>query len=179
MHFGTAANRNYKWFSIVAMEENNPATDPWPPTEEIRTGECSPGSSGAGTGYQGLSVLTDALRWPTCRNDDFNAMFQAIADGVIAGAQLSCEWEIPPPPPGEMFNPDKVNVRYTPGAGSPRDVLFAGSEADCGPQGGWYYDDPTNPTVVKVCPATCDEIRVDNSGKIDVLFGCDTNPIPK
>ncbi len=174
-HFGTAASRNYNWFSIVAMSENAPASEPWPPTAPIQTGECSPGSDGAGTGYQGLSVLTGGLRWPTCRNDDFDAMFQAIAQGVIAGAQLSCEWDIPAPPAGQTFDKDLVNVRFTPGAGAPEDIFFHQSAGDCGPSGGWYYDDNTSPTRVLACDATCDVITRDENGRIDVLFGCETN----
>jgi hypothetical protein len=58
-------------------------------------------------------------------------------------------------------------------------VYFAESAAACGPEGGWYYDDPLNPTRVLVCPATCNTITNDLQGRIDILFGCGTVPVPK
>lgn len=71
-----------------------------------------------GVGYQELSRMTEALRYPSCYNDDFDDVFNAIAEGVIEGAKLSCEWEIPPPPDAEEFDKDNVNVEYQPGDGS-------------------------------------------------------------
>lgn len=174
-HFGTAEERNYRWHSIVAMVENDPVTKPWSPTDPIQTSNCSPGSSGPGTGYQALSRMTGGLRYPTCENDNFNAIFNAIAEGIVAGAQLNCEWDIPEPPNGQTFDKELVNVRYTPGDGSaPEDIAFVSNAGDCTDDGGWHYDDDANPTQVVACPATCSKMKRDTSGRIDVLFGCKT-----
>ncbi len=170
--FGTAANRNYNFFSIVAMSENTPPTDPWPFTAPIQTSNCSPGSSGPGTGYQGLSILTEALRWPTCRNGDFNAVFQAIAQGIIDNTQVACEFDIPTPDAG-IIDPSKVQVQYTPG-GTGTPVLYSpvADQAACATSDGFYFDDPMAPTKIFLCPTTCTTVQADPDAKINVLFGC-------
>jgi hypothetical protein len=37
--------------------------------------------------------------------------------------------------------------------------------------GGWYYDNPTAPTLIKLCDSTCQSL---SGGSIQVEFGCDT-----
>jgi hypothetical protein len=51
------------------------------------------------------------------------------------------------------------------------------TEADCGPGGGWYYDDNANPQSIRVCPSTCAAIQSDLDGRIDILFGCRTENV--
>jgi hypothetical protein len=46
-----------------------------------------------------------------------------------------------------------------------------GGLPDCGAAGGWYYDNPQNPTKIIMCPTTCDEVQ---GGKVTVVFGCET-----
>ena len=137
-----------------------------------------PAAARPGTVYQDLVAKTGGVSGDLCLQN-FKPVFDQIATGVITAAKLDCEWEIPPPPDGELFVPGEVNVRYTSSAGLEQDVLFVGTPADCGAAGGWYYDDPQNPSKVLACPTTCDEIRLDENGKIDVLFGCATIVQPK
>ncbi len=184
--------RNYSWYSIVGMAGNDPESPtPLGPDEPVETLCCqgdgdavdcprsnnAPLSDGvrAGEGYQELSRLTGALRYPSCYNDNFDDVFNAIAEGVIEGAKLSCEWAIPDPPRGEVFDKNKVNVEYRPGGGgTPVTILKVPTLEDCGDSGGWYYDDEDEPTLVLACPATCDVLTADPAGQIGVLFGCET-----
>ena len=55
-------------------------------------------------------------------------------------------------------------------------AVMAGSVTACGAFGGWYYDDEANPSTIILCPATCETVRGDESGKISVVLGCDTIP---
>jgi hypothetical protein len=94
---------------------------------------------------------------------------------VIRGTALGCTYSIPVPTTGE---PDftKVNVRYTPGGGG-KAVVFPHyqDKASCPTTGdGWYYDDPTAPKQINLCPKTCDEVSADLQGSIEVLLGCKT-----
>ena len=45
-------------------------------------------------------------------------------------------------------------------------------------RGGWYYDvDPTGggkPASIVTCPATCDRLKMDQTGKVDIVLGCRT-----
>jgi hypothetical protein len=93
---------------------------------------------------------------------------------AIQQQALGCEYAIPQP---QMGNLDftKVNVQYTPGGGMPVLLGNVANAAACDPQsGGWYYDNPANPTKIMLCPATCSTVQVDPSGEIEILLGCDT-----
>ena len=169
--FGTAQNRNYNWYSIVGMKENSPSNVPWPATAPIQTGSCSPGSSGAGTGYQALSKLTGGLRWPMCQNNNFDAIFQAIAQGVVQSATVACDFDIPNPGAG-VIDFAKVQVRYTPGSGQPTSYNPVAGAGACGQGDGFYYDNPASPAKILLCPTSCTTVQNDSQAKIDVLFGC-------
>ncbi|MBX3181349.1 MAG: hypothetical protein KIT72_14270 [Polyangiaceae bacterium] len=169
LHFGDlTGERNYRFYSIVGLAANNPSTTPWPPTEPIQNGRCSPGSAGNGTGYQALSIMTEGLRYPSCDNDNFDSIFLAIADGVIAGSQVACEFDIVPPSNGEQIDLETVLVTYTPGGGGAEQVFNqVPNEAACTP-GAFYIDSDR----VILCPATCSVVQADDAANIGILFGC-------
>ena len=176
--FGTAEERNYRWHSIVGLSENTPATEPWPPTAPIQTGRCGEqGESVApGTGYQALSELTGGLRYPICQHQNFDAVFQALAESVVTGSRLACEWELPEPESGEPLDPTQVNVEYTGGGMDTSAVIpkVEGGALSCTDNGGWYYDDEENPTRILTCPATCAVLEADPEGSVDIALGCAT-----
>jgi hypothetical protein len=111
---------------------------------------------------------------------NFQPVFDDLATQIITGSQtLDCQWTIPPPPAGQTFDSTKVNVKFTDSNGMQKDILYASSQAACDPvNGGWYYDNNTNPTIIYACPASCTEIQAATSGKIDILFGCETVSLP-
>jgi hypothetical protein len=102
---------------------------------------------------------------------DLLAALQAIQATVLA-----CSFAIPESPdPDKPVDPKQVNITYTPGGSStPQTIKQVPSEADCGPDGGWYYDDPSSPSIIYLCPATCDMVQADESGKVSVVLGCAT-----
>ncbi|NUP06177.1 MAG: VWA domain-containing protein [Polyangiaceae bacterium] len=103
--------------------------------------------------------------------DELLAALQAIR-----GEQLACEITIPEPTEGD-FNPDLVNVTFTPGGGGAEQTFGkVNDEASCGSSGGWYYDDNANPTMIILCPSTCEAVQGDGDGKIEVVLGCETIP---
>lgn len=134
---------------------------------------CTPLPADKGQVYLDLVQQTGGIVGDLCIQD-FGPVFQDMATGVVQSAQLSCDYDIPPPPQGQMLDPGKVNVNYTPSGQAEMPILFVMSPADCGMQGGWYYDNPAAPTKIVMCPTTCDVLKADMSGKIEVLFGCET-----
>lgn len=166
--FGTAAERNYAFYSIVAMEANNPPTTPWPPTEPVTTGEC-PTAANPGTGHQALSVLTNSLRFPICDTTSYDAVFQAIAAGVISGAKIDCEFPVPTPPAGQDIDLKSVVVSYTPSAGgSAVDFVQVPNAAAC-TANAFYIE---NGMTIRLCDGTCDLVQDDDMAKIDIEFKC-------
>ena len=134
--------------------------------------------AGTGNVYEQLRQQTGGVSGDMCTTD-FAPVFKALAQAVITGTKLSCEWAIPPPPAGQMFDPKLINVIYTPDGAAPRDLFNVPSAADCSTLGGWYYDDNAKPTKVLACPTTCTEIQADMKAKIAVAFGCKTRVIVK
>jgi len=87
----------------------------------------------------------------------------------------ACLFQIPQPDVGvvdfEMIN---VNLVDPADPENPTTVYGVGTEAGCDPTtGGWYYDDPAAPEMILLCPATCDEVRV-NGLDVEILMGCAT-----
>ncbi|MBN1610563.1 MAG: hypothetical protein JW940_28290 [Polyangiaceae bacterium] len=39
---------------------------------------------------------------------------------------------------------------------------------------GWRYDNPSAPTKIILCPATCAAVQTDLEGHLDFELGCDT-----
>ncbi len=95
----------------------------------------------------------------------------------IQGEQLACEFGIPMPSNGQPLDPALVNVGFTPGGSMDEQILGnVGSLAECGTGANWYYDNPTNPTQIILCPSACDTAKADDTGTIKVTVGCTTIP---
>lgn len=132
-----------------------------------------PSAAKQGSVYQELVQQTQGVSGDLCLQN-FKPVFDQLAQGVVASSKLSCGWKIPPAPAGETFDKSKVNVQFTAGDGQQTTFGKVGSAAECGPSGGWHYDNEQNPTMVLVCPETCKAIQADAQAKIDVQFGCAT-----
>jgi hypothetical protein len=97
----------------------------------------------------------------------------------IRGAALACEYQIPPPTGGPI-DFSRVNVRYS-GGGASENIPYVERADRCDPmRGGWYYDVPPSmgvPTRILTCDATCRRFKTDQSGKVELVFGCGTQVI--
>jgi hypothetical protein len=89
----------------------------------------------------------------------------------IRSVSLTCNFVIPPPPPGQTLDRNKVNVVYQPSSGAPTVLPYS---SDCSNANGWHYDDPNAPTKIEVCPSSCATAQSDRNGKITLAFGCVT-----
>ncbi len=71
-----------------------------------------------------------------------------------------------------------MNVTLTPSGGKTQDLLQATDAASCPASGGWYYDNPSAPTKLLLCPATCNTVKADAKASVNILMGCKTNTVP-
>jgi hypothetical protein len=135
------------------------------------TGNCA----GVGNIYNTLVTQTGGVA-AHMGSPDWTVVFQQLADAVVADAvPVDCEWVIPPPPPGESLDANKVNVRFTGSSGTPETIFAVGDLASCdAAAGGWYYDNPANPSKVLACPTSCTVMQADDNALVEVLFGCAT-----
>ena len=125
---------------------------------------------GSGADYEALSIETGGVIQSVCLSD-WTPIFDALLEGVVAGAVLPCAYAIPDPGEGVVINPREVNVYLTEPGGEPELIVNVDSEDECGPRGGWYYDDPSDPSAVYICGNLCGS---GVEGSIDIAFGCET-----
>jgi hypothetical protein len=141
----------------------------------VPTTDC-PEAAQIGQVYIDLAELTGGVVGDLC-DQDFTTVFQALTNAVVQEAELPCEYAIPVPPDGQVFDPEQVNVEFENGQGGGFDVGYVESEADCASvDQGWYYDDPEDPMAILVCPQTCAAIQGDLDAGVRVVLGCATIP---
>jgi hypothetical protein len=117
-----------------------------------------------------------------------------VTEGVLRAltqirdaAAVPCEFQVPPAPGGQEIDPALVNVTFQRASGERALVGAAGSAEGCEDTGGWYYPDPREPSTVRLCPSTCDEVTTHliaasvrgRSARIDLAYGCSTVVIPR
>ncbi|MDF3067652.1 MAG: uncharacterized protein K0R38_3253 [Polyangiaceae bacterium] len=114
-------------------------------------------------------------------SDGANTEQQLIeALGAIRGQVLDCDFGVPEPKPGLTVDLNLINVNFTPTSGAPTTLARVGGEGACADQPGWYYDDPTSPTRIVLCPASCTTVTADAMAKLEILLGCGTvTEVPK
>jgi hypothetical protein len=141
----------------------------------VPTTDC-PEAAQIGQVYIDLAELTGGVVGDLC-GQDFTTVFQALTNAVVQEAELPCEYSIPVPPDGQVFDPEQVNVEFDDGTGGGFDVGYVESEADCASvDQGWYYDDPADPMAILVCPQTCQAIQGQLGSGVRVVLGCATIP---
>ena len=95
----------------------------------------------------------------------------------IRSSSTSCAFDLPLPPDETSINPDQTNVEYTTGAGVssywPR--TSDGTASTCSNSvRGWYFDTPTVPKKILLCPSSCSAVQQDSKGQLRVVYGCST-----
>ncbi|MEZ4223600.1 MAG: hypothetical protein R3B13_21810 [Polyangiaceae bacterium] len=174
--FGTAQARKYIFHAIIGMDKNDPnkacnstvGSEPTPDGGVGGNAAVAPGLE-----YQKLAKLTGGITRSICE-DDWSDIFNTIAAGIVN--KLSCEYVPPPPPGGKTLDPAKVNVNFTPSAGN-QEAIFQDNNKPCD-QGadGWQWD--ASKTKILLCGNTCDKVKADENGQIDIEFGCATKVVP-
>ncbi|MEO7330799.1 MAG: hypothetical protein ABI193_19645 [Minicystis sp.] len=153
--FGSAAARDYVFYSIIGVSANNPAV------------KC-PSAVNTGAQYQVLSNLTGGKMFPVCAAD-YSPIFNAIATGIVG--DLACELTMPVPSGGGAIDPANVAMTFTPSNAAAQGLPHVMNAASCNGDG-WYYDNNAAPTKLLLCPTTCTTVKADPGGKLDILVGC-------
>lgn len=182
------SNRNYVFHSITGMAGNTGTSTPTAlePDEAVETRCCSNSSSSArtctansadttggiryGLAYQELSRMTGGLRYPICFNSSFDDIFNAIAVEVIEGATASCSFTLQNTDSAD-FDTAEVTLR-TSSSGPEQSLSRAADLSDCGSDQ-WYFPDAADPSVVSLCPASCEEAQSSPDSEVSVEVTCD------
>jgi hypothetical protein len=102
--------------------------------------------------------------------------FLATMNQIRAKSQVPCQYALPKAMPGMQLDPKKVNVELVPpGAAMGNTIPGVDIANACDPvMGGWYYDNPTTPTKINLCPATCQQATMLTGAEINISVGCAT-----
>lgn len=88
---------------------------------------------------------------------------------------VACEYRIPAPKDGKEADHDRVNVNVT-ADGKTETIGRVAAASECDPtKGGWYYDDPKNPSKILLCEKTCQLVKSGSQMapvEVEVLLGC-------
>jgi uncharacterized protein YegL len=128
---------------------------------------------GIGSGAGNLDQIAQSGGSGTAIIVDTAGGSQQFIDAMnkIRGQALGCEYLIPS---GANADPQKVNVYYTPPSGSGSYLGYQTSAAACGNDPGWYYDNPSDPKAIELCPASCTTVKNQTGGKVQIKVGCKT-----
>jgi hypothetical protein len=104
----------------------------------------------------------------------------ADADGIrdqvvtallnISNKPLECTFPLAPPE-GQVINADKMTMTFKPASGGLQELPRVGGLSSCAKStnGGFYFDNPSNPTKVTVCPCNCAAF---GAGTVSLVYGC-------
>lgn len=173
--FGSPENRTYRFHAIIGQKENNPPTEPFTADDPIVTDRCTAvqnnGAVAPGVVYQELSIRTGGVRFPICELNNFNVIFQRIAEEVIEGVPAATSITIPTPPPGKTVDLEAIAIVFTPSDGGPLQIFeLVPSAAEC--VAGGFFVDPSG-TTVTLCNETAAIVNADPEARVDFLFGCE------
>jgi hypothetical protein len=168
-HFGASPMlRNYNWYSLVGLAYNMPPEKPYGADEPIVTGKCPSGVNG-GIGYQTLSKMTNALRFPLCDTTKYDVVFSSIANNVVNDAKIQCDFVIPPPPEGKTLDEESIVVNFTPmGQMDPVKWGQVPSPDMCNAMSFYLQDGK-----VVLCPEACAAANANSGAKVTVDFTCE------
>ncbi len=155
MHSQGSSYRDYRFHGVVAL---------WMCAEAAAVGQV----------YIDLAERTGGVVSDLCEQN-FQPVFDQLSEAVIEGSGLACQLELPA---DEAFDPEKVNLWFD-NDGARETIGQVDSVEACAASGeGWYYDDPSVPAAITVCPTTCERFEASLEGSVEIQLGCPTVVVP-
>ena len=164
-------------FHTISSEQVGPPSFPMFPNGQPCGDILGDGAAEVGKEYWDLSIMTGGRQFSICTpSSEWTMLFDNLTTAIAVPVSIPCEYSIPEPPIGGELDFNRVNVRYTPSSGSGPETfpnVQREGGVDCSGDG-WYYDEPTAPTRIILCPGTCSRVNGDTTGRVDVELGCET-----
>jgi hypothetical protein len=111
--------------------------------------------------------------------DDVATRVLETLNAIRSDAAIPCEFPIPLPDPGEeAYDVSQINIAYADQGCNGELFYYVSSATECTQSGGWYYDDPSDPSTVRLCPTTCSEVAAPG-GRLYFSIGCATVVVVK
>jgi hypothetical protein len=110
----------------------------------------------------------------TDSNDVAGSVLAAL--NAIRAEAIPCDLQIPEPPPNEKLDITKMNLGVCDATGTNIVTPYVESASNCGSSSGWHYDDPSSPSVIHLCPTTCDTVTIPGAS-LYYSLGCATQTV--
>lgn len=104
---------------------------------------------------------------------DVTQQILAALNEIRGNATIPCQFELPKPSSGSSLDLNKINVAYANSSCQGTVFYRVDSVSGCTTSGGWYYDNPIQPSRVELCPSSCQEIS-GPAGRLAFYVGCTT-----
>jgi hypothetical protein len=104
---------------------------------------------------------------------DVGTAVRTALNRIRGAASIPCELQLPQPPLGEALDLNAVNVSHEAEDCSLTQLAAVPGADDCGDEDGWFYDDPTSPGRVLLCPRSCERVS-GPGGNLYYSVGCET-----
>jgi hypothetical protein len=150
-----------------------------PSVSTFAIGVVSPSEKASATANLGAVAIAGNTRRAYVINtaQDVTGEFQDALT-AIRSTVLACEFKLPTPATGTL-DYTRVNVQLTKGDRSVETIGNVANKAACDQmRGGWYYDADVaaggQPTTIVTCGVTCDHLRAEINGQVDIVLGCRT-----
>jgi hypothetical protein len=141
------------------------------PGSEPARGALSQIASNGGTAAPGCTAAAGDCHFDMTKQSDFSVALTA-ALAAISGMTTRCELPLPAPEANaKAVDLSRLNVVYTPSGSAGARVIPQDVRASCD-QGanGWQYSAET--AAIRLCGASCDQVRADPNPRLDVVLGC-------
>jgi Mg-chelatase subunit ChlD len=151
--------------------------------------ECRSGEPGIETYVLGVGPFLDNLQqiaqaggtqhaYLIGDQDVEQKVLQAL-NSIRGAASIPCELKLPEPSGGAALDYGLVNVAYQDSSCALSTIYNVPNAASCDAAlGGWYYDDPTAPSAVELCGASCEQVSAPG-GRLAFTVGCETEVLVK
>jgi len=146
--------------------------------------ECLDGGSGLPTYVLGIGLALDNLNEIAAAggteaaylvDGERDSVLEALSQ-IRSAAAIPCDMQIPPVPEGEVLNTREVNLGICDASGQVITTYYVDTPEQCGEEGGWFYDNPTNPARIILCDATCETVSIPGA-QLYYSIGCQTQSI--
>jgi hypothetical protein len=97
----------------------------------------------------------------------------AALNEIRGNATIPCDFALPKSDTTSSLDLNKVNIAYADSSCQGKVFYRVDSVSGCTSAGGWYYNNPTQPTRVELCPSSCQEIS-GPAGRLAFYVGCTT-----
>jgi hypothetical protein len=134
---------------------------------------------GIGPGLNELEAVAAAAGTQRAHLIDTSGPAVAAAiQTALDSAARPCEYGHPVNVPGGI-DPVRVKLQWRAGPnGASAPLTYAGSATGCGNTPAWFTDNPSSPSRVSLCPATCEQVAGTPGNEVWYFFDCGSAPSP-